>query len=142
MRVPIVLFVGRLAPGPIVLVVDDEPDIRHLFSRVLEGGGFTCVEAATAEEAGSLLEQGLAPGAILLDLWMPGMGGLGLLRHVRADARFAHLPVTIVTGDCFITPSLEAAVTALRAPVRFKPMAIETILTLTHDMMDPRLRHA
>jgi CheY-like chemotaxis protein len=129
-------WVGRLAPRPLVLVVDDEPEVSRLFSRVLEAGGFSAIEAASAEHAWALLEQGFTPVAVLLDLWMPGLGGLGLLLKLRADPRYASLPVTIVTGDCLVDRSTRAAVAASHATIRFKPLELSSILTLTHHMME------
>jgi CheY-like chemotaxis protein len=126
--------VARFSTAPVVLVVDDEPEVRHLFSRVLESGGFTSVEAASAEEAWSLLQRGLIPAGVLLDLRMPGMGGLGFLFQLRVDARFGALPVTVVTGDCFIDRTTEVAVTALGAAVSFKPLRTEEILDLARLM--------
>jgi CheY-like chemotaxis protein len=126
---------GRFAPGPLVLVIDDEPEICHLFSRVLQAGGFSSIEATSAEDAWSLLDQGLTPAAVLLDLWMPGAGGLGFLVQLRADPRFASLPVTIVTGDSALDQRTNATVAALQAPVRFKPLEIASILTLTQEML-------
>jgi CheY-like chemotaxis protein len=96
---PIVLHVARPSPAPAVLVIDDEPEVRHRFSRVLEAGGFRSVEAASAEDAWSLLQHGLIPAGVLLDLRMPGMGGLGFLCQLRVDARFGAVPVTIVTAS-------------------------------------------
>jgi CheY-like chemotaxis protein len=121
---------------PVVLVVDDERPVRRLFSRMLEAGGFRSVEAATAEAAWALLEEGLAPAAVLLDLRMPGIGGLGFLLQLRADPRYAWLPVTIVTGDCFIDHTTRSAVAALRATVSFKPLEMEEILALARRMTD------
>jgi CheY-like chemotaxis protein len=128
--------VNSLAPGTAVLVVDDEPEVRHLFSQVLESAGFSSVEASTAEHAWSLLEKGLIPSAVLLDLRMPGMGGLGFLLQIRADPKFARLPVTIVTGESFIDHTTRSAVAALGATVRFKPLEIDEILSLTQRMTD------
>jgi CheY-like chemotaxis protein len=121
---------------PVVLLVDDERHVRLLFSRMLQAGGFRTVEAPTAEAAWRLLDQGLKPAAMLLDLRMPGIGGLGFLLQLRADPRFAWLPVTIVTGDCFIDHTTRSAVTALRATMSFKPLEMDEILALARRMTD------
>jgi DNA-binding response OmpR family regulator len=126
--------VPRLASAPVLLVVDDERAIRHLFMDVLESEGFKCVPASTAEQAWSLLDAGLTPAGVLLDLHMPGMGGLGFLLQLRADRRFASLAVTIVTADSYIDHTMQSAVQALDASVSFKPLDIEELLTLAHRM--------
>jgi two-component system, chemotaxis family, sensor histidine kinase and response regulator PixL len=128
--------VVRMPSPRVVLVVDDEIEVRRLFSQVLEAGGFRSVAAPTAEHAWSLLEDGLSPAAVLLDLRMPGVGGLGFLLQLRADPRYAWLPVTIVTGESFIDHTTRSAVAALSASVSYKPLEIEEILTLAHQMVD------
>lgn len=117
-----------------MLVVDDDVEVRRLFVDILESGGFACTEAGTAEEAWGLLEQGLAPGGMLLDLRMPGMGGLRLLLRLRADARYSGLPVAIVTGECFIDTATQESVAALDAVVRYKPLDIDDVLTLAQRL--------
>ena len=123
-------------PAPVVLVVDDEREVRELFVEVLNADGMQSVQAPTAEHAWALLENGLVPSAVLLDLQMPGMGGLGFLLQLRADPRDSALPVTIVTGDYYIAQTTRAAVEALGAAVGFKPLAFDEILALARQMID------
>ena len=121
--------------APVVLLIDDEPEVRELFRQVLDADGIRSVQAPTAEHAWGLLESGLMPSAVLLDLQMPGMGGLGFLLQLRADPRYSALPVTIVTGDSYIARTTRAAVDALGAGVTFKPLAFDEILALAHRMI-------
>ena len=76
----------------VVLVVDDDPDILQLLQAVIQGGGFRVVTAATGEEALQLLSN--KPDAVILDLAMPGCGGLGVLRHLKTVP--APLPAIVV----------------------------------------------
>jgi CheY-like chemotaxis protein len=128
--------VGSTLPAPVVLVVDDEREVRELFVEVLNADGMRSVQASTAEDAWALLENGLVPSAVLLDLQMPGMGGLGFLLQLRADPRYSALPVTIVTGDYYVAQTTRAAVEALGAAVGFKPLAFDEILSLARRMID------
>jgi CheY-like chemotaxis protein len=68
----------------IVLVVDDEPDIRLLCRLVLESVGHTVSEADTAEAALAAIPSA-RPDFVILDVRMPGMGGWELLALLRAD---------------------------------------------------------
>jgi CheY-like chemotaxis protein len=120
----------------VVLVVDDESPIRDLFARVLEFGGLVPALADNAESALGLINSGLMPDAILLDLLMPGMGGLGFLLQLRSDPRYAHIPVAIVTGDFLITNPMRDAVEALNAEIHFKPLEIDGILALTFRLLE------
>ena len=120
----------------VVLVVDDDPLVCTLFSRVLALGGYTSIAASTAEEALTLLEDGLMPAAVLLDLVMPGMSGLAFLLHLRASARYRFVPVTIVTGDSLSgMDGRGSAVAALDASLTFKPLHSEELLAVVGEML-------
>lgn len=123
------------AGEPIVLVVDDEPGIRELFGRILAFGGYLTIDACSGHEALDLLDAGLRPDAVLLDLIMPGMDGLELLAHVRAQPRYAGIPIAIVTGATFMPESSVDAAAALDAEIQFKPLAMEDILDLADRLV-------
>lgn len=122
-------------PAPVVLIVDDEKTIRDLFGRILALEDYSPVEAATAEQALALLDQGLRPDAVLLDLQMPGMGGLNFLLHLRSHPQFSAIPVAIVTGDTFLPGATRSAAAALSAELQFKPLVAEEILDLTRRLL-------
>jgi DNA-binding response OmpR family regulator len=84
-----------------VLIVDDEESTRLLLARVLTADlGVEAQLAGTCEQALRLAEA-TTYDAILLDLLMPGMGGIGVLGEIRASATNAATPVIIVSvlGD-------------------------------------------
>lgn len=82
---------------PIVLVVDDDPEIRALAGRYLAPHGWTVVEADNGQAALGMLDC-LAPDVVLLDLLMPVMDGFGFLQALRADSRQQALPVVVLTA--------------------------------------------
>jgi PAS domain S-box-containing protein len=86
-----------LPPKPRVLVVDDEADARRLVSACLEEHAAEVRMAANGREALALLDS-FTPDAVVLDLLMPEMDGLAFLNALRADARYQHLPVVVVTA--------------------------------------------
>jgi two-component system OmpR family response regulator len=120
-----------------VLIVDDEPAIREFFSRALEFLGCVPCEAATGEEAMRLIEGGVVPDAVLLDLKMPGIGGLGFLLRLRSHPRFGTIPVAIVTGDCLLPHPVRVAAAMLHAEVHFKPIDLEQLYGLTTQLLGP-----
>lgn len=71
-----------LSPGR-VLVVDDDPPIRRVLQTTLTSAGYMVFNAMTGEEALEKIQEGLTVDAILLDLKMPGMGGLEACRRIR-----------------------------------------------------------
>jgi CheY-like chemotaxis protein len=93
----------RGRPGPeraFVLVVDDDPEVGAIVADILEGAGF-CVGVAqdTAEATAALLApDAVHPAAAVLDLGLPGDGGVELLARLRASEETRDLPVVILTG--------------------------------------------
>jgi EAL domain-containing protein (putative c-di-GMP-specific phosphodiesterase class I)/CheY-like chemotaxis protein len=88
----------------LVLLIDDDFSVRKMHARVLSRAGFTVEAAASGAEALGLLERGLRIGAVVTDLHMPGIDGLGFMKAVRKLD--LDVPVIVVTGY----PSLESAV--------------------------------
>jgi CheY-like chemotaxis protein len=119
-----------------VLVIDDEPAVRDLFARILALGDLFPVEAESAEAALQLIQRGVRPDAVLLDLKMPGMGGLAFLLHFRSHPQYATVPVAIVTGDCHLTRPMQRALEVLDAEIHFKPLDLEGVLSLTTRLLD------
>lgn len=83
-----------------VLVIDDDGDLRLLLRQFLTRAGFTVSEAESGE-AGLALAQDQPPDAVILDLLLPGIDGLEVLRQLRAGPRTRHLRVLMLTrkGD-------------------------------------------
>src|SRR4051794_13923760 len=80
-----------------ILVIDDERLLRAPVASVLRHAGYEVDCAGSGEEALQVLESA-TPDLILLDLMMPGMGGLGFLRRLRADERWAAVPVIVLSA--------------------------------------------
>ncbi len=81
----------------IVLVVDDSLVARLGMKKILKDSGFSVAESASGEDALERLRAGLSPAAVLLDLTMPGIGGIETLRELKR--RTPGLPVLVVTAD-------------------------------------------
>jgi len=90
-------MVGR-DRAPKILVVDDDRDIRLVLGAILEGAGYETVEAANGLEALALVKAE-RPDVVLLDLSMPRMDGMEVLRHLRANPETAGIPVVMVTAS-------------------------------------------
>jgi two-component system cell cycle response regulator DivK len=82
---------------PCVLLVDDYPDAREMYSEYLQFSGFDVVEAANGMEAlQSAIDR--SPDIILMDLSLPVMDGWEATRRLKADERTASIPVVALTG--------------------------------------------
>lgn len=126
-----------LVPKRLVLVVDDEPNTVNAVTTILQGEGYATARANTAEDGLRLVHSGLTPDAVLLDLRMPGMGGLGFLLALRAQPGGPDIPVAVVTGDSLLDDTTRRAIEALGARLCFKPLNIDQILTLTAQLISP-----
>jgi CheY-like chemotaxis protein len=85
--------------GPLVLVVDDEAEMRGLLRSVLEQRGFRVMEASDGGDALGYLEGEESFSLVILDLYMKEVQGLDVLKHIRSHVRTATLPVVVATGS-------------------------------------------
>lgn len=90
---------------PLVMVVDDDPEVRDLCDLLLDRAGYDRALAASGEEAVSLLEAH-TPSLIVLDLTMPGMDGWSVAALIRKHERTARIPILVLTG---LTQNVENA---------------------------------
>jgi two-component system chemotaxis response regulator CheY len=92
-----------------ILIVDDFSTMRRIIKNLLRDLGFTnTVEADDGTSAIPVLNSG-SIDFLVTDWNMPGMTGIDLLRHVRADERLKHLPVLMVTAEAKREQIIEAA---------------------------------
>ncbi|QUI22722.1 response regulator transcription factor [Vallitalea pronyensis] len=80
-----------------ILIVDDEVHILELLRYNLESNGYQVVEADTGESALAILEHTHVE-LVLLDLMLPGIDGLEVLRKIRQSEELTHLPVIMLTA--------------------------------------------
>jgi DNA-binding response OmpR family regulator len=80
--------------APIVLVVEDDANIATLVAKNLEAAGMTCHVARDSDEARDLFERA-RPDAIVMDIMIPGIDGLGLTRMLR---RSSDVPILLLTA--------------------------------------------
>ena len=82
----------------LVLVVDDEPDIRAIAQVALEVvGGLRCAEAACGNEAVAAA-RAERPDAVLVDLMLPGEDGVSIATRLRTEAGLAETPILLLTA--------------------------------------------
>jgi DNA-binding response OmpR family regulator len=84
-------------PTPLVLVVDDEPEIRTLVERALAANGYAVALAADGAEALEKAER-LVPDLVLLDAMLPKVHGFDACRRIKASARTRDVPVVMMTA--------------------------------------------
>jgi CheY-like chemotaxis protein len=83
-----------------VLVVEDNDMNMQLVEYLLEEGGYAIVEAASGEEALAITRDPnvAPPDLILMDIHLPGMDGLSVVREMKSDARTKDVPILALTA--------------------------------------------
>ena len=110
------------------LVVDDSPVNRAVLDAMLSKIGVPeVVMAENGREALAVLEGNCDFGIVLSDLWMPEMDGYGLVNAIRADKRFSHLPVFLLTADVEARSQPEASGFT---GILIKPITLEKLQAL------------
>lgn len=108
-----------------VLLVEDDVDNRESIADALRADGFRVYSLATAAQALKMLDDPRCPSLILLDLWMPGMGGRELLAAVALRPDRARFRVIVMSA----APGAEAlAGRPCVVHVLRKPFALDTLL--------------
>ncbi|HMJ36873.1 MAG TPA: response regulator transcription factor [Baekduia sp.] len=142
--------------GPVVLLVDDDPAIRRAVGAGLELEGFAVVAASGGRAALEAVAR-VHPAVVLLDLSMPDLDGLEVLRRLRADGD--QVPVCVLSArdeiddrvrglqagadDYVVKPfALEEVVARLHALLRRRPAGEDEALAVGDLRLDPRTRSA
>jgi two-component system response regulator PrrA len=117
-----------------ILIVDDDEGVTQTFARMLRLEGY---DVATAISAHMGLQEADShhPDAIILDLRMPLLDGLGFLRKLRSNDNHRAVPVAIVTGDYFLDDAVAAELKDLGAELRFKPLWLEDLVGLARNLL-------
>jgi DNA-binding response OmpR family regulator len=117
-----------------VLVIDDDQATTETFARMLRLEGHQ-VRTAPNAEAGLALAYSYEPDAIIVDLRMPFLDGLGFIQRLRAQERAGRTPVAIVTGDYWLDDSVANELTELGARIHFKPLWLEDLVKVANTLL-------
>ena len=108
-----------ISSSGIVLVVDDDIEIRETLTHLLEVEGYTVLGAANGVQALAQLRAG-HPNVMLLDLMMPVMSGWEVIEELRESGEITNIPIIVISAMC--APDARAC---LR-----KPVDLNELLTL------------
>lgn len=125
-------------PGlPIVLVVEDNDDIRHYISRNLSGA-YSIVEAGNGVDG---LEKAIAsiPDLVISDVMMPGMNGIDLCKKLKTDEKTSHIPVILLTARQSEQYETEGYETGADAYV-VKPFSMPLLQVRIRNLIESRLK--
>lgn len=100
----------------LILVIDDDHQVRRACRMVLEATGFDVIEAPSAEDGLKLLLGFTSIKAIVLDNEMPRMSGLEFLQVIERYIRLASIPVILMSGQDVDIPATRSIVSFLEKP--------------------------
>jgi CheY-like chemotaxis protein len=105
-----------------VLIIEDEGDAAELFAEMMRVSGFRVLKTSSSAPAITMITAE-KPDVVLLDIMMPDISGLDILRQMRADPELTNIPVVVVSAKSMpadIKNGMEAgASTYLTKPVGF-----------------------
>jgi PAS domain S-box-containing protein len=110
---------------PVVLVVDDDADLRRALARLLRQHGYVVATAANGQEGLDYLRTGARPTVIVLDLAMPVLDGWGFLEARNRSPDFRWIPVVVISGQ---GQAVATRVSSMNAALLQKPVAPEDLV--------------
>jgi len=124
--------------NPYILVVDDEPDIRNLLQEILEDEGYE-VSIADNGEAARIAHRERRPDLVLLDIWMPDVDGITLLKEWSEEGSLP-MPVIMMSGHGTVETAVEATRLGAYDFIE-KPLSLaKLLLTIEHALEAEKLQ--
>jgi CheY-like chemotaxis protein len=121
---------------PVMLVVEDNADTRGMYATFFGSEGFRVVEAGDGLQALTRLA-GERPDVMLLDLGLPGLNGVQVLRIIRQQPRLADLPVVVVSGQLDLLNAAEEIAADVVCPKPCEPQDLMRIVRAVLDRQQP-----
>ncbi len=122
------------SPQKLILVVEDEPDTAEMFAEMMRLNGFRVVKTYYSASAMGILSQA-KPDVVVLDLMMPDVSGMEVLKFVRREPELDHVPVVVVSAKSMpadIREALEAGATFYLT----KPVAYGDLMNAVEKAID------
>lgn len=117
-----------------VLIVDDEFGLADITADLLRDAGYDVTLAINGKLALDSLAASPAD-LVLTDLMMPVMDGPEMIRRMRADPRFAAIPVILMTA---LPEAVPTGAAALHDALLVKPFSVDEVLAAVHRLLAPR----
>lgn len=130
-------IVPRCEPARL-LIIDDEETIAHMLARALRLEGYDVWTALDATSGLQMLDA-CHPQAIIVDLRMPLINGVGFLYRLRDLPGHQRTPVAILTGDHRLDAALVREIDQLGARLHFKPIQLKALLEMTRSLSHPAI---
>ena len=123
-----------MSPAPRILILDDDEGVRLTFAQALIFEGYDVQVAGSAREALYSISR-KRPDAILVDLKMPLVNGVGFLYRLRSDPNNEKIAVGVITGELAVDEATADDLSMLRAHVWHKPLSIEEVQGIARTLL-------
>ena len=104
-----------MARGATILIVEDDEGLRRMYRNALALAGYEIREARSGYEALASLDRN-PPDLVVLDLGLPGIGGVDVRHELASGVQSRHIPIVVVTGAATVPDNIDVAC-VLRKPV-------------------------
>lgn len=121
---------------PVVLVIEDDLDLRRLYAEELERAGYDVSEAHNGLQAVEKASE-IVPDLIVTDLGLPGIDGYELCRRIHRDARLERIPIIAITGRYFSEPDVARARREGCQAVLIKPFVGDDLVAEVRKALGP-----
>jgi DNA-binding response OmpR family regulator len=114
-----------------IVVVEDEPDTAEMFAEMMRLNGYQVIKSYGGEDAVSLVARE-KPDAVVLDIMMPDLSGLDVLRIMRNDPDLASIPVIVVSAKS-LTSDIKHGMDAGASVYLVKPVAFMDLVAAVEN---------
>lgn len=115
-----------------ILIVDDEESICQSLGGILKDEGYDVLTAGSGEDALKIIDEEM-PNLVLLDIWLPGLDGIEVLKIIRSD--YSHIRVIMMSGHGTIETAVKATKLGAYDFIE-KPLSMDKIILLVNHALD------
>ena len=126
-----------------IMVVDDNDEVRRLVKKVLRRSGFDVVEAVDGESTLKILDEGLVPDLILMDIRLPGKyNGLETTSRLKDNSRMQRVPVVALSASVLDRDRQQALASGcsgfIAKPIDIATLPLQVETFISRGAMTPR----
>jgi CheY-like chemotaxis protein len=118
-----------------VVIIEDEPDTLDMFAEMMHLGGFHVHKSFGGSESIDLLVE-VQPDVVVMDIMMPDLTGIDLLRIIRRDPRISHIPVLVVSAKS-LPLDIHRGMDAGASGYLTKPVTYQDLKKAVGDLAEP-----
>lgn len=115
-----------------VMIIEDEPDAAEMFAEMMRANGFRVIKMFSSGPAISMISQE-RPDVIILDVMMPDISGIEVLRYMRREPKLASIPVIIVSAKT-MPSDIKAGLDAGASMYFTKPVGFRELVQAAEDL--------